>query len=128
MFIRQWAQDKAPELDEVRAQVLQILKGRKLTGYHLNQKLKIFDIFNQVEFANENMFDCANIFDKEKRLQIPFDTLCETFLHMKFHKKKNTPHAYTEAKICMALFQKWIEINANDPDNEDLKPSFIRPD
>ena len=48
------------------------------------------------------------------------DTLQENFLKLKFKKSKNQPHAYTESKITMALYQKWKEIQGlSEPIIED---------
>lgn len=46
------------------------------------------------------------------------DNLCERFLSLRFHKKKNLPHAFTEAKTSMALFKKWQQIQGEIVDFE----------
>lgn len=56
------------------------------------------------------MVDCCKVFDHQQKAQIPMDVLCEKYLAFNFRKKKNQPHAFTEAKIAMALFKKWQQI------------------
>ena len=43
------------------------------------------------------------------------DVLCSKFLGFAFSKKKNLPHAFTEAQVAMALYKKWQQIN--EPQN-----------
>ena len=43
------------------------------------------------------------------------DVLCTKFLGFAFSKKKNLPHAFTEAKVAMALFKTWQQ--KNEPNN-----------
>ena len=103
----------------VRAAVLHLIKGKKLVGYHLHQKLREFQILEQtpkvLDNGEEAIIDCSRLFDNEKKLQIPMDVLCAKFLGFAFSKKKNLPHAFTEAKVAMALYKKWQQ--TNEPHN-----------
>ena len=67
------------------------------------------------------------MFDPAGKVQIPMDTICERFLNLKFHKRKNQPNAFSEAKIIMALFQKWLELYGQKPKGQLTKPSAIVP-
>lgn len=113
MVIKQWASTRAPNIDIVRKVVLFLIKGRRLVGYHVIQKLREFKILDEFLAENEDnsstdlLTDCCSMFDPEKKQQIPIETLCERFLSLKFKKQKNQPHAFTEAKIGMALFRRW---------------------
>ena len=42
------AKAKAESIDDVRARVLELIKGKKVVGYHLPQKLADFGILNKV--------------------------------------------------------------------------------
>ena len=57
----------------------------------------------------DNMFDIAKIFNRDTHMQqqIPFDILCANELNL-ICKKKSYPFVLTEAKISMALYQKWV--------------------
>lgn len=43
------AKAKAESIDTVRARVLELIKGKKLVGYHLPQKLADFGILDKVK-------------------------------------------------------------------------------
>lgn len=48
---------------------------------------------------------------KGLQTQLPFDTVCQRFLDVKWRKKRSMPFAFTEAKIQMALFQRWRQMH-----------------
>lgn len=39
------------------------------------------------------------------------EMICSRYLNIKFRKQKNLPRAFSEAKITMALYKKWKQIN-----------------
>jgi hypothetical protein len=41
-ILKQWAQQKAMDVEDARQVVLHLLKGKKVVGYHLHQKLREF--------------------------------------------------------------------------------------
>lgn len=47
-LLKQWAQDRAPEAQLVRRAILALSKGSKIVGYHVSQKLKEFQILEQM--------------------------------------------------------------------------------
>ena len=59
----------------------------------------------------DNMFDIAKIFNRGAacKQQIPFDLLCANELNLGY-KKKCYPFIYTEAKISMALYTRWVHL------------------
>lgn len=68
----------------------------------------------QISFGSgllaENMFDIAKIFNRETHMQqqIPFDILCANEINLHFNKRKGNPFVHSEAKVSMALYQKWV--------------------
>ena len=63
-----------------------------------------------LENGEDAILDVSGLFDQEQKVRVPMDTLCERFLGLKYQKKKNMPHAFSESKIHMALFRRWQEI------------------
>ena len=58
----------------------------------------------------DNLYDIAKIFNRDQsQIQIPFDILCLKELNM-LHKRRPYPFVYTEAKISMALYQRWLAL------------------
>ena len=71
----------------------------------------------------ENIFDIAKIFNREVscQSQIPFDQLCQNELNVVYSVRKLYPRIYTEAKMCMALYQRWVGMK-NGTESRDFKP------
>ena len=88
-----------------------MIKGKKLVGYHLLQKLREFHIIDMVDRSlpsgEDALYELSHIFDANRGVQVPMDSLCSRYLNMKYSKKKNQPHALSEARVGMALFHKW---------------------
>jgi hypothetical protein len=55
MVIKQWASSKAPTIELVRKVVLNLIRGRRLVGYHVIQKLREFKILD--DYLAENASD-----------------------------------------------------------------------
>ena len=49
--------------------------------------------------------------NKALQTQLPFDTVCQRFLDVKWRKKRSMPYAFTEAKIQMALYHRWRQLH-----------------
>ena len=94
--------------------MLHLLKGKKLVGYHILQKLKELKIDHLIEKTqpdgSESLIDVSGLFDESSQVRVPLDKLCESFLGLKYKRSKNKPHSFTECKVAMALYQKWKEI------------------
>jgi len=60
--------------------------------------------------GSESLIDVSGLFDESSQVRVPLDKLCESFLGLKYKRSKNKPHAFTECKVAMALYQKWKEI------------------
>ena len=75
------------------------------------------------------MFDISKIFNRDNNMiQIPLEHLCANELNL-CYKKKGYPYLYTEAKVCMALYQRWNSLKNGDTsdfkqatDKENVKP------
>jgi hypothetical protein len=52
--LNQIAKKKAQSIDEVRARVLELIKGKKVVGYHLPQKLADFGILNRISSTQKS--------------------------------------------------------------------------
>lgn len=65
---------------------------------------------DQMWLQFRDLYDTAKIFNRDARsqIQIPFDSLITSELNLHYKKAKGTGHyAFSEAKICMALFHRW---------------------
>ncbi|CDW76632.1 UNKNOWN [Stylonychia lemnae] len=79
--IKNLAKAKGPSTDKVRQKVLELIKGRRVIGYHIYLKLNDFGIWSDM------------LCEEYERFGKPID--CSVMFN------------HTEAKICMALFKKW---------------------
>lgn len=68
---------------------------------------------DQMWLQFKDLYDTAKIFNRDARsqIQIPFDTLITSELNLMYKKAKGSGHyAFSEAKVSMALFHRWLDL------------------
>ena len=62
----------------------------------------------------EDLYDTAKIYNRNSKTQtqIPVDILCQSELNLAYSKRGKAPYAYSEAKISMALYMRWLDLKA----------------
>lgn len=100
----------------------ELIKGKHLVGYHLPQKMADFGLLDsfkasdstQIPVVWDKAFDIAKIFNpKGSSEQASMTSLCQKYLNLIYKKKRlSPPFAFTEAKISMALYKRWMELTS----------------
>lgn len=90
--ILQIAKERAPTVEEVRAKIIELLKGRKVIGYHTKNKLKDLGVFEDLD-GSIQIVNCSTMLHKggKGEPQMQMKTMCADYLNLQFN---NRPYPY----------------------------------
>ena len=69
-------------------------------------------LMTESQIQIDHLYDTAKIFNRENscQSQIPVDVLCSNELNISYSVRKMYPKTFTEAKISMALYKRWVDL------------------